>query len=192
MQGCSILQGISCPCDFSPWSLDQFIVCHFNFTEGIQSWSHFKWRIELTLPYLTYQVPGTYLHLNQMKHTLPYLTYQVPGTYLHLNQMKHTLPYLTYQVPGTYLHLNQMKHTLPYLTYQVPGTYLHLNQMKHTLPYLVHRLFAPSKAKSEALIELTSISSHHFLVRRFASNSYLWKTFRPHPINRKDVSPPFS
>ena len=150
MQGCSILQGISCPCDFSPWSLDQFIVCHFNFTEGIQSWSHFKWRIELTLPYLTYQVPGTYLHLNQMKHTLPYLTYQVPGTYLHLNQMKHTLP------------------------------------------YLVQKLFAPSKAQSEALIELTSISSHHFLVRRFAPNSYLWKTFRPHPINRKDVSPPFS
>ena len=31
-----------------------------------------------------------------------------------------------------------------------------------------------------------------FLVRRFAPNSYLGRTFRPHPINRKDVSPPFS
>ena len=36
------------------------------------------------------------------------------------------------------------------------------------------------------------VSSHHFLVRRFAPNSYLGKTFRPLPINRKDVSPPSS
>ena len=36
------------------------------------------------------------------------------------------------------------------------------------------------------------VSSHHFLVGRFAPNSYLGKTFRPLPINRKDVSPPSS
>ena len=31
-------------------------------------------------------------------------------------------------------------------------------------------------------------SSHYFLVRRFAPNSYLGKTFRSRPIHRKDVS----
>ena len=35
------------------------------------------------------------------------------------------------------------------------------------------------------------VSSHHYLVRRFAPNSNLGKTFRPRPIHRKDVSPPF-
>ena len=34
------------------------------------------------------------------------------------------------------------------------------------------------------------VSSHHFLVRRFAPNSYLGKTFRTLPINKEDVSPP--
>ena len=34
------------------------------------------------------------------------------------------------------------------------------------------------------------VSSHHFLVRRFAPNSYLGKTFYPFLINREDVSPP--
>ena len=34
------------------------------------------------------------------------------------------------------------------------------------------------------------VSSHHFLVRRFAPNSDLGKTFRPLPINKKDVSSP--
>ena len=29
------------------------------------------------------------------------------------------------------------------------------------------------------------VSSHYFLVRRFAPNSYLGKTFRPRPIHRK-------
>ena len=32
------------------------------------------------------------------------------------------------------------------------------------------------------------VSSHHILVRRFAPNSYLGKTFRPLHINKKDVS----
>ena len=36
------------------------------------------------------------------------------------------------------------------------------------------------------------VSSHQFLVSRFAPNSYLGKTFRPLPINKKDVSPPSS
>ena len=39
------------------------------------------------------------------------------------------------------------------------------------------------------------VSSHHYLVRRSAPNSYSGKTFRPPPphlIHRKDVSPPCS
>ena len=39
---------------------------------------------------------------------------------------------------------------------------------------------------------LLIVSLHHYSVRRFVPSSYIEKTFRPHPIHSKDVSPPCS